>query len=713
MDAIYLAGITPDGSTIEPLCRLALTDLTPAEGANWETLPNCVHPAYEAPCVIVNGLLYVIGGNNGQSSAVATVSCFDLQTLAPVNVPPLPVALRASAATLLNNEIHVTGGLCNGTLQQQVGYYFIFSIGEQTWRRGPDMPDLNRTHASFAFEGNLYVFGGVRPPCYLATGAASWTPLPDWPGRLNYHSSPAVAQVGGYAMVYVVDHDGTPASFAFDTTAGSWAPAPDSHLRAASAGAGVATIQSDDGVAVYLMGGAPGYATGGPPEVGASSWPVVGAELFGYDPLGTVGQSDPADFAEVGSAAPPSSSNIDNPSNATPSPPLFDAVFGDDNRIEVSAITDATRKALAQAVCGIFDAPRISVGSSTYEVVPVSTLQAQIRATYGAPPGNSVLFGTQPVAACGSGALIDSHHILTSAHTFFESDGRIKRDPTQTWIAFGWTSDSGNELFAANVFKGKRVVAWGLSSDPSRGATDWAVIELGEAEDASVTASSAIQPLALADVDAPQSTQLWMVGHPSGLPQKYTTGRVTDASELSCATNLDAFSGSSGSAVLNADNKLVGVLMSGPADFVVVNGKAEEATFTTINPVNVSKTKAINALYRASYTVRFSVGSAFFAGSSDAIGAALDGDPDHHIECSGISWLKSSSYEVPVQFGNSPGFPAEFTFRKFSGVIWSDDLQLSSFTLVRGGQPQTTYGAGWLSNDNPTRGFEINPRYTL
>lgn len=393
------------------------------------------------------------------------------------------------------------------------------------------------------------------------------------------------------------------------------------------------------------------------------------------------------------------------------------AIYGSDNRIEVSAIDDEARRNLAQAVCGIFDGPRIAVNASTYEVRPASTLRAQLAAKFPSTPLDPLVrFADQPVAACGSGALIDSRHIITSAHTFFNADGTEKRDPTQTWIAFGWTQASGNEMLASNVFKGKRVVAWAYDADKGRGSSDWAIIELGKPDDPSKSAISNLPTMPLSVEDAPMNAPLWMVGHPCGLPQKYATGKVTDRNTLSFSTNLDAFEANSGSPVFNATNQLVGILMSGPdADYTVIGGKVIEADYNEYNPTRVCKTQPVYSAFTASYTVQFSVGSDIFADSTDDLNLSLNiFHQTNDTSSPGIfGWGRNTSYERDVEYTEGPGFPTTFTFEKRPSRFWTDDLQLESIKLLRGGVSVHQYLGGWLTSTEPRMQFALSNRYTL
>jgi len=65
-------------------------------------------------------------------------------------------------------------------------------------------------------------------------------------------------------------------------------------------------------------------------------------------------------------------------------------------------------------------------------------------------------------------------------------------------------------------------------------------------------------------------TPLYVIGHPSGLPQKFADGAwVRSVQSAYFTTNLDTYGGNSGSAVFNAaTDDVEGILVRGASDFV-------------------------------------------------------------------------------------------------------------------------------------------------
>jgi V8-like Glu-specific endopeptidase len=111
-----------------------------------------------------------------------------------------------------------------------------------------------------------------------------------------------------------------------------------------------------------------------------------------------------------------------------------------------------------------------------------------------------------------------------------------------------------------NLYKCKKVVFATLGGDE-----DYAIIQL----DRKVVGR---KPLKLRKSGVIKTSQsLFVMGHPSGLPQKYADGaKVFDHKGAFFSTNLDTFGGNSGSPVFNAENyEVEGILVRGNTDYVV------------------------------------------------------------------------------------------------------------------------------------------------
>jgi hypothetical protein len=78
------------------------------------------------------------------------------------------------------------------------------------------------------------------------------------------------------------------------------------------------------------------------------------------------------------------------------------------------------------------------------------------------------------------------------------------------------------------------------------------------------------RPLVMQSTPVQRGDELYIIGHPAGLPTKISGGaKVRTLKDTYFTANLDSYGGNSGSAVFNArTNEIVGILVRGDQDFV-------------------------------------------------------------------------------------------------------------------------------------------------
>lgn len=179
-------------------------------------------------------------------------------------------------------------------------------------------------------------------------------------------------------------------------------------------------------------------------------------------------------------------------------------------------------------------------------------------------------YGDQPFGSFCSSFLVGEDLVVTAAHCFEEyapEDSRISYK--DTLFVFGYiVAEAGRfplEVPAENVFRFKEIV----SASYDKGGADYAVIRL----DRKVPADRF--PLAINRGAAPAAgARLFTIGYPSGMPVKITdpndaSVRSVNAAKGFFVTDLDTFSGNSGSPVFNSETMLIeGVLTRGGTDYI-------------------------------------------------------------------------------------------------------------------------------------------------
>ncbi len=151
--------------------------------------------------VVVDGKMYVIGGNAGSSSGFG--SCTDAnEAYDPVTDQwtaraPMPTARCHVAAVAVNGLIYVIGGVnTSGSIRYQL--VEIYDPLTNSWTSGPPMPTA-REHATAAvIDGVIYVAGGQKLSGPLNTLEAfdpktkTWTTKPSLPAPRQQHQAAVV-----------------------------------------------------------------------------------------------------------------------------------------------------------------------------------------------------------------------------------------------------------------------------------------------------------------------------------------------------------------------------------------------------------------------------------------------------------------------------------------------------------------------------------------
>lgn len=225
-------------------------------------------------------------------------------------------------------------------------------------------------------------------------------------------------------------------------------------------------------------------------------------------------------------------------------------IYGNDNRHEINQIADADIQRLASATVGIInrnnliqlsDTPLISIVARTYG--PSLKLCASER------------FYEQPSAPTCTGFLVAPDLIATAGHCVNASTCEFKA------ILFHYELDKNNkypfQLPPEDVAYCKEVIL--REETPNQ---DYALIRLNRP-------ILHVQPLLLASRQALPGESLFTIGHPSGLPKKFTDqATVNKLADGYFKTNTDSYGGSSGSPVFNLQNEVLGILVRGEDDYI-------------------------------------------------------------------------------------------------------------------------------------------------
>ena len=172
----------------------------------------------------------------------------------------------------------------------------------------------------------------------------------------------------------------------------------------------------------------------------------------------------------------------------------------------------------------------------------------------------SEAFFEQPIAAFCTGFLVAPDVVATAGHCV------TAENVTEVRFVFGFRMIDARHAHTTisneDIYAGFRVI----DRRQEGAGADWALVQLDRAAPSDKVVSIRRQPGRIAG-----DQQVYVIGHPCGLPTKYAAGARVRFNENAAffVANLDTYGGNSGSPVFNAEtNEVEGVLVRGETDFV-------------------------------------------------------------------------------------------------------------------------------------------------
>lgn len=224
-------------------------------------------------------------------------------------------------------------------------------------------------------------------------------------------------------------------------------------------------------------------------------------------------------------------------------------VYGRDDRVEVGMLT-GRRAANALATVALVDELRVVAnGDGTSRLVAPNLGQS-----YNLCPDQR--FRAQPTASFCSGFLARPDRVVTAGHCINQFN------LTTTRFVFGYRVSSDGKartkLANSDIYRGVQLI-----TSREGDGQDFAVVRLDRKVVGRV-------PALIQTWNVPLRLPVYVIGHPSGLPAKFSGGANIQANARPSifSANLDTFGGDSGAPVFNASNdRVVGILVSGAADY--------------------------------------------------------------------------------------------------------------------------------------------------
>lgn len=229
------------------------------------------------------------------------------------------------------------------------------------------------------------------------------------------------------------------------------------------------------------------------------------------------------------------------------------AIYGLDERELMENQSSSSLKEMGRAVLAQFPSYMIFDETEKHIMIRNRSLQEAHQVC----PGEKFVENSS-LSTC-TGFLVSNDLMITAGHCM-----KDKEDCSNNIFTFDYHQSRARGEYLIlpkeNVYRCKQVIS---SSYGTFSKTDYAIVKL----DRPVEGRKPLRIRRLGKIDAKES--LFVLGHPMGLPQMYTpNGKIRSNMGLnSFVTNLDTFSGNSGSPVLNSSTNMVeGILVKGEDD---------------------------------------------------------------------------------------------------------------------------------------------------
>lgn len=230
----------------------------------------------------------------------------------------------------------------------------------------------------------------------------------------------------------------------------------------------------------------------------------------------------------------------------------------------------------ANSVACLVEKKHLKKNQGTYVFETVLTLKQQFKKGKKAPVASSVNFKDEIAPGFGTAFLVGKDLALTAGHCIFNKGTytiaaeQIKKIK----LIFGFQLQGPGQIASidkSRVCKIKKIV----SASQSVGEGDWALLKLNKSPEG-------VEPLPIDFTNLISgSTSIYMLGHPMGLPVKYTYNGLVPHTPSKLETHfeaaIDAFHGNSGSPIFDdSTHEVIGILTNGNDDYTEINGKTVE-----------------------------------------------------------------------------------------------------------------------------------------
>ena len=242
-------------------------------------------------------------------------------------------------------------------------------------------------------------------------------------------------------------------------------------------------------------------------------------------------------------------------------------IYGEDNRVEIG---DSRFAHYAPSIAGLFSKKDFDKSSLKTDTPTISRYR-DLTYYRSYETCDETAFRNQPTAATCTGFLVGNDILATAGHCVIQYGLDIKNEVNSNCRDAKWvfnynvnSEENGKLQFEKDqVYDCAKIIRAQYNGDG-----DFALIKLDRARNNA-------RPLKLNSQKSnyQKGADIFVIGHPTGLPQKFADGAKVQSNIYDHEFNadLDTFGGNSGSPVFNDAGDVIGILVSGETDYRVDN----------------------------------------------------------------------------------------------------------------------------------------------
>ena len=156
-------------------------------------------PRSNAGAAVVNGLIYLVGGNDGTGTLVSSVDVYDPRSDSWTKKASMPTPRTMLAVAAVNGIVYAVGGLGSGNALEA------YDPVSDTWTQKAAMPTARQELAAAVLNGELYAIGGLTSDGMRSNVVEAYNPATNtWASKPSMPTARSdIASAAGADAIYV------------------------------------------------------------------------------------------------------------------------------------------------------------------------------------------------------------------------------------------------------------------------------------------------------------------------------------------------------------------------------------------------------------------------------------------------------------------------------------------------------------------------------